>query len=185
MSRQNVDWMQRAGRQFLQRFKDLSRNDLQAKPRAGGWSRQQVVQHMLLAYSATVAELERRLEKGSPSKRMRTPKERLAQFVIIRCAYFPPGRQAPQMVKPELSKLPALDGAELAAEYRRRAGELDASLDKARAAWGRSAAVATHPILGPLSEPQWRKFHAVHTLHHCKQLDRISAALKTRGKSVA
>jgi hypothetical protein len=180
-----IDWLQKAARQFLARFKDLSREDLQATPPSGGWSRQQVVQHMLLAYAATVAELERRLAKGAPTKRMRTPKERLQQFVIVRCGYFPPGRRAPEMVNPNLSKLPPLDGPELAAEYRRQVGELSAAIAKAEAMWGGSVAIATHPILGPFSVEQWRKFHAVHTLHHVKQLERIRQALKVQARSVA
>lgn len=175
---QGTDWLQKAGRQFLARFKDLSRDDLHAKPLGGGWSRAQVVHHMLLAYSATVAELERRLAKGTLTKRMRTPKEQVQQFVLIRLGYFPPGRKAPQMVNPELSAPPPLDGPEMAAEYRRQVGELKSAIERAEAKWGRSAAIATHPVLGPLNGPQWRKFHAVHTLHHAKQLDRVCAAMK-------
>jgi hypothetical protein len=180
-----VDWLQKAARQFLARFKDLSREDLQARPPAGGWNRQQVVQHMLLAYAATVAELERRLDKGAPTKRMRTPREKLAQFVVVRCGFFPPGRKAPDMVNPQLSSLPPLDGPELAAEYRRQVGELSAAIAKAEAVWGSSVAIATHPILGPFSAKQWRKFHAVHTLHHVKQLERIRLALKAQARSAS
>lgn len=180
---QGTDWLQKAGRQFQARFKDLSREDLHAAPTAGGWSRAQVVQHMLLAYGGTAAELERRLAKGAPTKRLRTPREQLQQFVLIRCGYFPPGRKAPHFVNPELSAVPPLDGPEMAAEYRRRVGELNAAIAKAEAAWGTSVAIATHPVLGPLSGPQWRKFHAVHTLHHAKQLDRICASLKATNES--
>jgi hypothetical protein len=181
-SEQGTDWLQKAARQFLARFKDLSRDELHAKPPSGGWSRAQVVQHMMLAYSATVAELERRLAKGAPTKRLRTPKEQVMQFVLIRLAYFPPGRKAPQMVNPELTTVPPLDGPEMAAEYRRLVGELKAAIARAESMWGRSVAIATHPVLGPLNAPQWRKFHAVHTLHHTKQLDRVGAALKVHGK---
>jgi len=182
---QGTDWLQRAGRQFLARFKELSRDELHAKPPSGGWSRAQVVQHMLLAYGGTVAELERRLAKGAPTKRLRTPKEQIQQFVLIRCGYFPPGRKAPQFVDPELTTVPPLDGPEMGAEYRRQVGELSTAIAKAETAWGRSVAIATHPILGPLSGPQWRKFHAVHTLHHAKQMDRACAALRAQDKSSA
>jgi hypothetical protein len=27
-----------------------------------------------------------------------------------------------------------------------------------------------HPILGPLTVDQWRKFHVVHTEHHVRQI---------------
>jgi hypothetical protein len=122
--------------------------------------------------------LERRLAKGSPTHRKRTLKDLWGQFVIIGCGYFPFGRKAPQMVRPELSDLPPLEGTALAAEYRRRLADLERALADAESAWGPTATIATHTILGPLSAPQWRKFHAVHTRHHAKQMDRILAALQ-------
>jgi hypothetical protein len=37
-----------------------------------------------------------------------------------------------------------------------------------------------HPILGPLTGAEWRKFHLVHGLHHVKQIRRLrEAAIKT------
>jgi len=30
--------------------------------------------------------------------------------------------------------------------------------------------ILDHPILGPLNIEQWRKFHAMHGHHHCRQI---------------
>jgi hypothetical protein len=38
---------------------------------------------------------------------------------------------------------------------------------------GRGTKLLDHPILGPLTASQWRKFHLVHGLHHGKQLRRL------------
>jgi hypothetical protein len=35
-----------------------------------------------------------------------------------------------------------------------------------------------HPILGPLTGGQWRKFHLVHGLHHVKQIRRLRESLE-------
>ncbi len=165
--------MQRAANVLVSHFEELSREALQAKPAPDAWSRQQVVEHMMLAYAGTARELERRMAKGSPTSRKRSLKDRAAQFMVVACGVFPPGRKAPDMVNPELSDLPPLEGTALAVEYRRKVAEVEAAVAQAASQWGNKVAIATHPVLGPLSAPQWIKFHAVHTLHHAKQMDRI------------
>jgi hypothetical protein len=37
-----------------------------------------------------------------------------------------------------------------------------------------------HPILGPFSIAQWRKFHLVHGLHHVKQIQRLKDKVSTQ-----
>jgi hypothetical protein len=37
----------------------------------------------------------------------------------------------------------------------------------------RGRAIFEHPILGPLTARQWRKFHLVHGRHHVKQIRRL------------
>jgi hypothetical protein len=135
---------------------------------------------MMLAYAGTTRELERRIEKGEPTGRKRSVKDRVGQFVVIRCGMFPKGRRAPDMVQPLLHEHPAAAGTELAAEYRRLVADVLAALDACEARWGKRVPLAVHPVLGPLSGPQWRKFHGVHTLHHVKQMDRIAAAVPDR-----
>jgi hypothetical protein len=102
----------------------------------------------------------------------------MGQFMVIRCGYFPAGRKAPEMVDPTREPLAVLDGKALAKEYRHAVQQLQAALDAAEAAFGRRVPLAVHPVLGPLSGPQWRRFHAVHTLHHCRQMDRIAMAVQ-------
>jgi hypothetical protein len=49
---------------------------------------------------------------------------------------------------------------------------MDAILAKCEAQFGRGK-VLDHPILGPLTAAQWRKFHFVHGRHHVKQILRL------------
>jgi hypothetical protein len=46
-------------------------------------------------------------------------------------------------------------------------GELIAQCE---ARYGAKTRVMNHPILGPLTARQWRKFHWVHGRHHVKQI---------------
>jgi hypothetical protein len=37
-------------------------------------------------------------------------------------------------------------------------------------------------VLGPLTIPQWRRFHLVHTQHHMKQVARLRAFSSAQSK---
>jgi hypothetical protein len=166
--------LNKAATEFLAAFENLQADALEARQDANSWSRQQVVEHILLTYSSTAREMERRLAKGSPTSRARTWKERMVQFMLIGCGYFPRGRKAPDMVNPVQHAAPPRDGTALAGELRQRLAEMETAIAKVEAAWGSKVTVATHFRLGPLSASQWRRFHAVHTRHHAKQIERIA-----------
>jgi hypothetical protein len=38
-----------------------------------------------------------------------------------------------------------------------------------------------HPILGPLTAAEWKKFHMVHGLHHVKQIRKLQQNAKNVG----
>jgi hypothetical protein len=46
---------------------------------------------------------------------------------------------------------------------------MDKTLDEAESLFGKRRAT-THPILGPLSIAEWRRFHLSHGHHHVKQI---------------
>jgi DinB superfamily len=166
--------LNQAASAFLAMFENLSADALEARPDANSWNRRQVVEHILLTYSSTTREMERRLAKGSPTSRARTMKERMVQFMLIGCGYFPRGRKAPDAVDPVQHSQAQRDGAALAQDFRQRFAEMEAAISKAEAAWGSKVAVAAHFRLGPLTAVQWRRFHAVHARHHTKQIERIA-----------
>ncbi len=160
-----------------QRVASLSRDQLQQQPAPGKWSRHQVLQHLMLAYEGTTRELQRRLETGSPTQRTPSLKQRAAQFLLLRVGKFPSGFEAPDIVRPENSDVPPMDGEGLFAAYNARVQALEESIAACAARWGTSRRIAVHPVIGPLSASQWTAFHALHTRHHTAQLDRIEKSL--------
>jgi hypothetical protein len=133
---------------------------------AGKWSVAGIVEHLTLSYSKSAAGMERRREKGPGAPaRSRTVRQRLQQFIVVTLGYFPQGRESPTAVVP--TGRPYRD---LLADLDRVFSELDASLTATGSALGGSRAVLDHPVLGPFSVNQWRKFHLVHTRHHVKQI---------------
>ena len=139
----------------------------QADVGAGGkWSVAGIVEHLCLSYSKSAAGLTRRREKGPGTPaRPRTLRQHLQQFIVVTLGYFPPGRESPTAVAP--TGRPYRD---LLADLDRVFSELDASLTATGSVLGGSRAVLDHPVLGPFSVNQWRKFHLVHTRHHAQQI---------------
>jgi hypothetical protein len=139
----------------------------QADIAAGGtWSVAGIVEHLCLSYSKSAAGMARRREKGPGAPfRSRTLQQQFQQFVVVTLGYFPPGRESPTAVVP--TGRPYRD---LLADLDRVFSELDASLTATGGVLGASRAVLDHPVLGPFSVNQWRRFHLVHTRHHAKQI---------------
>jgi hypothetical protein len=139
------------------------------------WTIQQIIQHLCLTYSSTEAGIRNRLDKGRPTKAVPTLQQRCVQLLITKFGYFPSGREAPSMVIPPKAPVSAADqmaGETLAGETARRLAHMDKILDEAESVFGTGRAV-THPILGPFSIAQWRRFHLAHGLHHVKQIRAI------------
>lgn len=170
----NQTALSKAAAGIQKRIAGLSRETLQRQPAPGKWSRQQVLQHLMLAYQGTTRELQRRLDTGAPTQREPGLKHRAAQFWLLRVGKFPTGFEAPEMVRPEKIALPPMDGDALAAAYGVEIRALEVTLDACAERWGTRKRVAVHPVIGPLSAGQWTAFHALHTQHHVAQLDRIA-----------
>jgi hypothetical protein len=172
----NQSELSQASAGVQRRVAGLSLEQTQRVPAPGKWSRQQVLQHLMLAYTGTTLELRRRLETGTTTQRKPSLKHRAAQFLMLRIGKFPNGFEAPDIVRPERSDVPPMNGDSLAAVYNAQIEELAASIEACAARWGTSRRIAVHPVIGPMSAAQWTAFHALHTRHHTRQLDRITKA---------
>jgi hypothetical protein len=94
-----------------------------------------------------------------------TLKQRARIALAVKLSYLPNGRKAPEGTTPKgmsPEKVVAEIGATIATM-----GELIA---RCEARYGARTRVLDHPILGPLTARQWRKFHWVHGQHHVKQI---------------
>ena len=74
------------------------------------------------------------------------------------------------MVWPRVEE--AVGGEVLAARVRDRLSGMERLLCDAERVFGRGARSVTHPILGPLTPEEWRRFHLRHGLHHVRQIRR-------------
>lgn len=153
---------------------DSAQTQLRPRARPERWSIQQIVEHLLLTYSATETAIGVRLEKRTPTRARPSVLQHLAQYTLIRLGYFPHGRKAPATVAPSATEHP-LSGEELTQSVRDYLRELDAVFYEGEELFG-SGRCASHMILGPLSIPQWRRFQLIHGEHHVKQILAIRKA---------
>jgi hypothetical protein len=148
-------------------------SDAQGRLRHGGkWSIAEIVEHLDRAYAATAKGLDRCTAANQTNVSRLTLRRWLAITVVVGLGRFPRGRQAPRHVLPSgtVGLTEALSSA------RRSLRALDLAAIGATARFGR-ARVLDHPILGPLTVDQWRRFHWVHTRHHRKQIEERRRAL--------
>lgn len=136
----------------------------------GKWCAAEVLEHLYLTYTGTIKGLEKVLAQGAPLATRASLKQRLATLVVVGCGHMPTGRKTPAVAAPR-----GLDD-----DVRARIGgaleTMDALLSRCEARFGRGVKLLDHPILGPLTAGQWRRFHAVHGRHHVKQLRRLRHA---------
>jgi hypothetical protein len=134
------------------------------------WSAQQVVEHLVLGYRLTSSALENRLSKGRLSRNhKRTYLQWSLQLMMLSFGKLPRGVPALDETMPVAGSFAALDGQQLGDLMRQEVDAMDTMFDRCRRKFGMER-VAVHPFLGPLRVDQWRRFHAVHGLHHLDQL---------------
>lgn len=148
-------------------FSEMQPNDWLRAPE-GKWNTAQIAEHLSRAYSGTAKMLELALISNEyPAITSATLKQRFGHMVIIRCGYFPSGANAPEPVRPK-----GLDGIEALRRIRENIMRMDLALTEAEKRWG-TGALANHPLLGPLTAKEWRKFHVLHGLHHLRQVRKL------------
>jgi hypothetical protein len=141
--------------------------------REGKWSAAEVLEHLSLTYSGSKIGLDRCMNAGKPLARNATFKDRLATFLVVTVGYLPGGRQAPAGTEPK-----GVAGAKIMAHLDEQLAAMDDAIQRCEDRFGSQQKLMNHPILGPLTAPQWRKFHLVHAQHHAKQIERLKASLQ-------
>jgi hypothetical protein len=132
------------------------------------WCAAEVLEHLYLTYTGTIKGFERVLAEGKPLTTSKSLTHRVRSLVVIGLGHMPEGRKSPAVAQPRgllAEKVQEEVGAKLAA--------MDAIIAQCEARFGRGTTLLDHPILGPLTASQWRKFHVVHGRHHWKQLLRL------------
>ncbi|MGA8502017.1 MAG: DUF1569 domain-containing protein [Candidatus Sulfotelmatobacter sp.] len=152
--------------------KGLSSEQLGWHP-ADKWCAAEILEHLYLTYTGTIKGFTKVLDAGRPLTTRASVKHRVRTLVVVGFQHMPKGRQAPVNTRPK-----GLPGVNFRSEVGAKIVEMDAIIAQCEARFGGSR-LLDHPILGPLTATQWRKFHFVHGRHHVKQLLRLRKSMKS------
>jgi uncharacterized protein DUF1569 len=133
----------------------------------GKWCAAEVLEHLYLTYTGTTKGFERALEAGKPLVTQASPRQRMRRLIVLGFNYFPVGRKAPKNTEPR-----GLPAEKVREEFGQKIAAMDEMIARCEVRLGRGK-LLDHPILGPLTGAQWRKFHLVHGRHHVKQILRL------------
>jgi hypothetical protein len=145
----------------------MSAEDLRRHPE-GKWSTAEVLEHLYLTYTGTTKAFERCLQAGEPQARTPMLQDRVRAFVVTELGHLPEGRKSPKHALPR-----GMAVEEVVCEIGPRISAMDDQIAQCEARFGKRTRVLDHPILGPLTGRQWRKFHWVHGRHHIKQIHKL------------
>jgi hypothetical protein len=131
----------------------------------GKWCAAQVFEHLYLTYTGTIKGFGRVMAAGKPLGSRPSVRDRVKTLVVMGFGHMPGGVKAPAVAVPK-----GLPAAKVREEFGAKMDEMGEIIAQCEASFGHRVHVLDHPILGPLTAPQWRKLHVVHGWHHHKQL---------------
>jgi hypothetical protein len=140
---------------------------------ANKWCASEVLEHLYLTYTGTIKGFERVRDGGKPLATRASIKHRCRTLVVIGFNYLPSGRKAPTVTEPR-----GLPAEKVRKEFGDEIVAMDAIIAQCEALFGPSTRLLDHPVLGPLTAMQWRKFHLLHGRHHQKQILRLCEGMK-------
>lgn len=157
--------LERLQREIASTIAGLSAEQLNRRA-PGKWSVGEVLEHLYLTYTGTSKGFERVVQAGKLTVTSATWRQRGRKFVVLGFSYLPSGREAPPFARPK-----GLLSEKVKEEIAQKIAEMDAAIARCEEKFGTSNQLLDHPILGPLTGAQWRKFHLVHGRHHLKQIE--------------
>ena len=132
---------------------------------AGKWTSGQILEHLLLTFKATTKGLRNVMDAGRPLGGKPTLRDRVRTLYVAKLGKMPAGRMSPELALPK----DGLDMDSLRRFYDALVA-LDATLADGERRFGNRVKLLDHPVLGPLSIKDWRRFHRAHANHHLKQV---------------
>ena len=139
----------------------------------GKWCTAEVLEHLALAFGGSAKLLARVANDGKSAATASTFRQLFRTWVVTKREFLPGGRTAPAIVTPR-----GMASDQVLLTIRKNLADMDQAITACESKLGAKIKVADHPILGPLTVTQWRKFHLVHTRHHMKQIDALRAQIK-------
>ncbi len=141
----------------------------------GKWCAAEILEHLYLTYAGTQKAFERCLKAGKPLGGVPTLKQKVAVAAVTDFGYFPKGRKSPDQVLPR-----GMSAEKVVAQIGPRIAAMDEVIAQCEQRYGSRVRVLDHPVLGPLTARQWRKFHLAHGRHHVKQILQRRPSAATR-----
>jgi hypothetical protein len=132
------------------------------------WCAAEILEHLYLTYTGTIKGFERVRHGGKPLALRASMRQRCRTLVVLGFSYLPAGRKAPAVAKPR-----GVPAEKVRAEIGMKIAAMDEIIAECESRFGRGAKLLDHPVLGPLTGAQWRKFHLVHGRHHARQICRL------------
>ena len=143
----------------------------------GKWSAAGILEHLSITFGGTARLMRKCMEGGKPLGSAPTLTQRFATLLVTGWGYFPTGRPAPEFARPQ-----GLSGEAALQTIRENLASMDQALAECEQRFGAQVKIADHVVLGPLTVPQWRRFHWVHTRHHMKQIETLKGLKGQRGQ---
>ena len=134
----------------------------------GKWCTAEVLDHLNLTYIGTAKNLQRCITRGQTIASPDRSSKRWQRFFITGLGLFPRGRKSPERVLPR-----AMPPEQVVAEVMQNLARMEEIIRECEARFGNNKPVADHPVLGPLTVKEWRKFHLVHGRYHARQILRL------------
>lgn len=129
------------------------------------WSASLILEHLLLTFTATTRGVLKTMQAGEPFCRETTWRDRTGRFYVLLLGRIPGGLKAAKNITPKQGlpsdNLRAFNDALVA---------MNAILNDAERRFGKKTRILDHPMLGPLTAEDWRRFHRVHAEHHLRQI---------------
>jgi len=160
-------YLQRLQEALTAATRGMTVEDLTRHPE-GKWNTLEVLEHLYLTYTGTAKGFERCLKAGKPIATLPTLKQRLATTLVVKLGHMPRGRKAPNNTRPQ-----GVPAEKVMTDIWPWIVAMDDLIGRCEERYGRRTKLLDHPILGPLTGRQWRKFHWVHGRHHVKQILRL------------
>jgi len=140
----------------------------------GKWCTAEILEHLALAFGGTAKFLGKVAADGKSVASKVTFKQRIGIAVVTGGEFIPGGRKAPAGVTPKGNIPPD----QVLPTIRKNLADMDEAITACEGKLGSKLRIADHPVLGPLTVAQWRKFHMVHTRHHMKQIVALREKMK-------
>jgi DinB superfamily len=142
----------------------------------GKWCAAEILEHLNLTYTGTRKGFEKVMQAGKPLATRASMTHRGRVLLVVGFGYLPEGRKAPPAALPR-----GLSPERVRSEIADKIAEMDAIIAECEGRFGARTKLLDHPILGPLTAAEWRKFHVIHGRLHEKQIRRLRQMQSPKG----